>query len=221
MGKLLVIKGADFRANSLNVSVVDGTPNYVLSPGIGGGRFELNNEGFCLLPTIMSPIGGQFALGTYGTENHDITRIKACWNVEESGITSFQQLFCYFTDATEIDCNSLKPVGITDFAHAFNSCEKVTRIDISNWDSNEQNASVAYMFSYCFLLQWVDLGKIIIPSSTTSVFVGCVALQKVRTHRTETENLNAIRTVLNAASAGGSTNWVQGVDSDGCIMFTH
>ncbi len=220
MGKMLVISGADFSENSLPISKIEGTPGYTLTPSLGSGSFTINSEGFALIPDIVTPNAqGQFALGDYNSINTTISKIKARWNVAGSGITSFTQLFCLLSAMSEIDCKELDTTNITDFSHLFNSCSEVAEIDLSTWTSNGSLATTAYMFADCRKLKWLDVGSIVIDN-ISSVFYHCYVLEKVRTHLTNPTHLGYLQTALNSASAGGSSNWVQGTDSDGCIMFT-
>lgn len=222
MGKTLVIKGADFSENSLLVSKIEGTVGYILTPSLGSGSFTINQNGFCYLPEKVTPdSSGKFALGTYGTNNTNITKIVAAWDVQESGITSFELLFCYFGNLTELDCTSLDTTGITNYVHTFNSLKSIERIDLSTWDSHRNIISPSYMFNGCSSLKWVDLGLLEFGStSNNTVFAGCTSLEKVRTHKTNSVLIGYIANCLNACNAGGSSNWVAGIDTDGCNMLT-
>ena len=221
MGKVLIIKGADFSANGISYSRIEGVPGTTLIPSIGSGSFTINGQGFCLIDDIVTPdSNGQFALGNYNNPNPNIYKIKAKWDVQASNITSFTQLFCKFPNLAEIDCTELNTNGITDFNHTFNSLSSIKRIDISTWSSNGNFAQSSYMFNACQSLEWIDLGQIIFNNSTTTTFNACNKLTKVRTHLAAQIHINYIKSVLDAANAGGSNNWIQGTDDDGCIMFT-
>lgn len=222
MGKSLIIKGADFSENSLPVSRIVGTPGHTLIPGLGSGSFTINQNGFCYLPEIVTPDNsGRFSLGTYGTDNPNITKIVASWDVQQSNITSFTQLFCYFSNLIELDCKGLDTTGITDYTHAFRYLTSIKSIDLSTWDSNKNIITPSYMFDHCSSLEWVDLGLLEFGSGVSSTaFSACPNLKKVRTHQTNSTLIGYIAADLNAANAGGSSNWVAGVDTDGCNMLT-
>lgn len=220
MGKILSIVGADFSENSVPVSSIKGTPNYTLTPSLGSGSYKLNNLGVCIVPDLVSPNNqGQFALGNYGAFNENITRIKACWDVKNSGIESFTQLFCLFTNLAYVECTHLKTDEISDFSHCFNSCYALQRIDLSTWKSNGV-AVTDNMFNACQVLEWVDLGELVFNRNKKTTFNNCPSLRKVRSHLTDETKLAIIQSLLNEKSAGGSSNWVQGTDADGCAMFT-
>lgn len=222
MGKVLVIKGADFSENSLPVSKIVGTAGHTLTPGLGSGSFTINQNGLCYLPEIVTPDNsGQFSLGTYDTDNPNITKIVASWDVQQSNITSFTQLFCYFSNLTELDCKELNTTGITTYTHTFRNLTSIKSIDLSTWDSNRNRISPSYMFDHCSSLEWVDLGSLEFSSTVNnSIFSACPNLKKVRTHLTNSTLIGYIAGDLNAAGAGGSSNWVAGVDTDGCNMLT-
>lgn len=222
MGKALIIKGADFSENSLLISKIEGTVGYTLTPSLGSGSFTINQNGFCYLPEAVTPdANGRFALGTYGTANTDITKIVAAWDVQGSGITSFTQLFCYFSNLVSIDCSALDTTGITVFDHAFRYSSSLERIDLSTWDSHKSIISPAYMFDHCTALEWLDLGLLEFGSGVNNTaFANCPNLKKVRTHQTNSVLIGYIANSLNACNAGGSSNWVAGVDTDGCNMLT-
>lgn len=222
MGKTLIIKGADFSENSLLTSKIEGTAGYTLTPSLGSGSFTINQNGFSYLPEIVTPdANGRFALGTYGTANTDITKIVAAWDVQRSGITRFTQLFCYFSNLVSLDCSALDTTNIIDYTHAFSHLTSIRSIDLSTWNSNKNIITPSYMFDHCSLLEWVDLGLLEFGSTVNnSIFSVCPNLTKVRTHLTNSTLVGYIAADLNAASAGGSSNWVAGIDTDGCNMLT-
>ena len=221
MSKILVIPGADFSNSAILFTRLEGTPGYTLIPSIGSGSFKINELGFCLIDDIVTPdANGRFALGNYNADNNDITKIRACWDVPGSGIRSFTQLFCRLKAMTEIDCTALDTNGITDYSHCFRYCNQIENIDLSTWTSNRALSTVSYMFDGCTSLKTVDLGTIEIRDTATTMFTNCPNLEKVRTHFTNDTLIGYIRSVLNSANAGGSSNWVQGVDTDGVAMLT-
>lgn len=129
--------------------------------GGSGGKIKVK-EGICLSGSTFT---------TFDASNWDWSNVydcsymfNGCEKVET--ITGLNISDVYKIDSAFANCKKLTDVsfvekwnckGITTYYQTFQSCNMITKVDLSNWDFSNAT-TVSYMFGYCYALKEVRFG---------------------------------------------------------------
>ena len=193
MGKKLIIPGTNFLANGIALpmvikitageSVVIGGVTY--SGGTNGESYELDT-----FPTTFKESSAVTYLESVTINSSDFQLKDAYFQYQEGlkrisflsapqTTNNLSTAFAYNRRLTVLDgLNLIQTTGVTNFSQMFRSCEQMTSLNVSNFDTSEAT-NISNMFAGCANITTLDLSSFDTKKVTNMdrVFSGCSKLQ--------------------------------------------
>ena len=86
----------------------------------------------------------------------------------DSGVTDMSYLFSYCEKLTTLDLSNFNTSNVTDMTYMFSNCLSLTTLDLSSFDTSNVT-DMSYMFNYCKKLTTLDLSNFN-TSNVTKIF---------------------------------------------------
>ena len=110
-----------------------------------------------------------------------LTSIRNLNGLDTSCVTSMQSLFNSCTKLTQIDLSGFQTENVTDFSYMFVSCVGLSELDLSSFDTSAATG-FPYMFSDCSGLTELDLSGFSVQNniSCNNMFERCESLKTLK-----------------------------------------
>lgn len=95
----------------------------------------------------------------------------------DSGVTSLTNLFQSCNKLTTLDVSNFDTINVTNMGYMFQSCQSLTTLDVSNFNTSNVT-NMGYMFDSCYKLTTLDLSSFDTSklTNTTRMFSYCNSL---------------------------------------------
>lgn len=120
--------------------------------------------------------------------------------LDVSNVTTMSYMFDYCQKITSLDLSNWNTSKVTHMSNMFNFCQNLTSLDLSSWDTSNV-IDMEAMFKYCNSLTSVDLSNWDTSKVTkmSNMFANCAKLTSLDISKFNLENCTSIYNLISGA----------------------
>ena len=132
--------------------------------------------------------------------------VEASFKGSKLNITDIKGIFQSCNKLTSLDVSSFDTSKVTDMSYMFQNCSDITYLNLSNFNTSNVN-SMHRMFDSCEHLESLDLSKWDTSKVTSmkSMFTGCKVLNEIKMVGCSEDTVNKIKDQLESCHITGVT----------------
>ena len=158
---------------------------------------------------IFANADSSFAFSDFNRTDYfkNVTAINNAELFDTTNATTFHRLFEICEKLTTVNVSNWNTENVTDMSRMFISAEKLTAVDVSNWKTGNVT-SIANMFQLCLSLEELDVSKWDTSAceNMRSTFTACLSLETLDLSNWDVSNVNTMAQMfLSTTSYGNMT----------------